>query len=621
VADSSLTLEALLAQHPWPERMLARGRPMEFLWHFDLGLTAAELWPYMMDTSRFNRAMGLGRMEFREEGGVRYGSTRNAGVLQEWVEEPWTWVSERGLTSVREYSRGFAHTVRSIYSLEPRPEGVRFHVYFGWIPRSLTGRVALRLGFPGFEGRYRKVLGEIEAHVRAARPEGSPYRQASPALSEDARRRLGTLTEQLAARLEHAELAAELARYVESGDEMDLHRIQVRPLARSWGVDERELLLACLHATRVGMLSLSWDVICPHCRGVRKETETLADVPPAGSCEVCKIDFENDTEGAIEVTFHVHPSIREIPKLHFCSAEPSTKAHILLQQRLEPGQKRHLTTALAPGLYRRRLGGEREYAPLEVVEGGPAEITWKAGTGGKLACAPGAAIWLVNPRAEPVGFVIEDVHWSDDALRPGELFSLQEFRDLFARESLASEVKLHVGEQTILFTDMVGSTRFYEQHGDPVAFREVRRHFTELYEEVRGHRGAVVKTIGDAVMAAFPDPALALRAAAAIHARFPPGRADTPVRLRISMNTGPCLAVNLNAAIDYFGRTVNLAAKLQALVEGGQIVFTRAMLDSAGVRDFLGEQRAKLEDLEFENKAFDHKLAVVRWDLHPPTTK
>src|SRR6201999_3178798 len=90
------------------------------------------------------------------------------------------------------------------------------------------------------------------------------------------------------------------------------------------------------------------------------------------------------------------------------------------------------------------------------------------------------------------------------------------------------------------------------------------------------HRGADVKTIGDAVMATVTSSVDAVRAARAIHGAFHPGRADTPIRLRISLNTGPCIAVRLNSNADFFGGTVNIAAKLQALAEGYQIAMSEA---------------------------------------------
>src|SRR4029077_10900983 len=128
-------------------------------------------------------------------------------------------------------------------------------------------------------------------------------------------------------------------------------------------------------------------------------------------------------------------------------------------------------------------------------------------------------------------------------LRAGQLLSFQDFRDLFSEEYIGADVRLGVGQQTLLFTDVVGSTAFYASRGDPAAFVEIKKHFDEVFAIVVRHRGAVVKTIGDAGMGAFPSPLDAVRASRQIHDAFPPGRTDTPIRLRISLNTGPCIAV------------------------------------------------------------------------------
>jgi class 3 adenylate cyclase len=614
----ALTLEQFLADHPWPERMLARGRPLEWLWTFELDVTARELWPFVMDTSRFNRAMGLDRMEFHDVDGVRRGAATNGGVKQEWLEVPWDWVARRMLLSIREYSRGFAWFVRASYRLEELDGGrVRMSVYFGWIPRGAVSRLLLKLGFGPYEGKYRKVLGELEAHIRERRPQ-SPYRAPPPALAPEARTRLESLAAELSRRLAGrapADLVGKLVEHIRTADDLDLSRLQVRPLARSWNADEDALLVTFLHATRLGLLDISWDVICPHCRGVRDEVPTLGDLPREAHCEICDIEFENDTERSIEITFHVHASVRDVPRVKFCSAEPAGKPHIELQIALAPGEERRVQTSLPPGVYRRRLRGEQSHHELLVSGEGPHDLAWPASRTEAGTTGPDPVVVLANDTDAPQTFVIEQVSWSDDALRPARLFNLQEFRDLFSRESLAADLKLSVGEQTILFTDMIGSTRFYEVAGDSGAFNEVRRHFAEVFEEVRAHHGAVIKTIGDAVMAAFADPLLALRAAHGIHRRFDGKRSDTPVRLRISINRGPCIAVNLNSSIDYFGRTVNLAAKLQALVEGGQIVFPRTMHAAPGVADYLTSAGATLEELELENKAIDKPVPVHRWTI------
>src|SRR5204863_2723847 len=117
---------------------------------------------------------------------------------------------------------------------------------------------------------------------------------------------------------------------------------------------------------------------------------------------------------------------------------------------------------------------------------------------------------------------------------------------------------------------------------------EIKRHFDEVFAIVAANRGAVIKTIGDAVMATFVDPLDAVRASHKIHDTFHPQRTDTPIRLRISLNTGPCIAVRLNANADFFGGSVHVAAKMQALVGGYQIEISEAMCHSPGVAGLVG---------------------------------
>jgi class 3 adenylate cyclase len=137
-----------------------------------------------------------------------------------------------------------------------------------------------------------------------------------------------------------------------------------------------------------------------------------------------------------------------------------------------------------------------------------------------------------------------------------------------------------------------------------------------VFAIVGANRGAVVKTIGDAVMAAFVDPVDAVRAARQIHDAFHPARSDTPIRLRISLNTGPCIAVRLNANADFFGGTVNVAAKLQALAEGYQIALSDATCASPGVAEYLAAHGAQLEELSYASKALSEPVRVWRWTVH-----
>jgi class 3 adenylate cyclase len=90
---------------------------------------------------------------------------------------------------------------------------------------------------------------------------------------------------------------------------------------------------------------------------------------------------------------------------------------------------------------------------------------------------------------------------------------------------------------------------------------------------------------------------------------------ESRLRLRVTLNTGSCLAVNLNSSIDYFGNTVNLGAKIQSIAEAGQIGFTEDFYQSQSVRDYLTEKGLKAEKLNFTRKWSGKTLPVYRVDV------
>jgi class 3 adenylate cyclase len=144
-----------------------------------------------------------------------------------------------------------------------------------------------------------------------------------------------------------------------------------------------------------------------------------------------------------------------------------------------------------------------------------------------------------------------------------------------------------------MFTDLKGSTALYERIGDAAAYHLVRDHFAFLAEQVRVHEGAIVKTIGDAVMAAFADPVDAVKAALAIQGRVARFNADHAVKggvaiaIKLGLHKGPCIAVTLNERLDYFGGTVNMAARLQGRSVGGDIILSDALMVEPEVKALL----------------------------------
>ena len=611
-----ITLDAFLQKYPWPADWLAKGKPMHFFWKFDLPVSVEKLWPYLTDLSSFNKRVGLGEMKFTEKNGRLQGFAVNVGTKMVWEEVPWEWEYGKEFSHARVYSQGLPYYMRARYLFEElKPGQTRLTVYLSWIPQGFVSRLLITIGLKQIKTGYGKALGEIVQAIQGQKQVSSSA--STVKLPPAAKEKLKGIRTKLAEAGVKASLAGQMISYVETAPDETLYRIQIKPLAREWRVREKELLEAFLQATRAGLFNLTWDVICPHCRGVRDEIQTLGQVPKRGNCEVCKIDFDATSMNSLEVTFHVHPSIRKVDKIVYCAAEPGKKPHIKMQKTIRPQEQLTLQSLLSLGRYRLRVQGKELYNLLDIDGDTDLEqVLWPDTLFQKtFQSAHFPTLVLKNTSNEATTFILEENQVDQDTLRPVDLFSLQNFRDLFSQEALASDIKLEIGVQTILFTDLVGSTKFYEVEGDTVAFAEVRQHFLKAYEAVKHHDGAVIKTIGDAVMATFTHPLDAVKAAVEMQKYFNDKNPETRLRLRVTLNTGSCLAVNLNSNIDYFGNTVNLGAKIQSIAGAGQIGFTESVYADSDVRKFLEENKLSVEKLNFEMKWAKKTTSVYRVEV------
>lgn len=202
------------------------------------------------------------------------------------------------------------------------------------------------------------------------------------------------------------------------------------------------------------------------------------------------------------------------------------------------------------------------------------------------------------------------------------LLLLPEFRRLFPQQRLLPDESLQISRVAMLFTDLAGSTALYAQRGDPRAYHLVRLHFDELFRVANEQGGLMIKTIGDAVMAAFQTPGEAMRAAQAMlreiaalnqQARL---HGDERLILKVGVHVGPGLSVTLNGQPDYFGTTVNLAARVQRRSQGGDVAFTQEVYSDPEVRALLGG--ADIEQEQVELKGIAEPVRVYRWQVVGP---
>jgi class 3 adenylate cyclase len=602
-----------------------------YRWEFDLESSPEQLWPLLADTNRFNRDTGLPSVEaVRSESQNPKNARRRLrlkafGIPVEWEEQPFEWTRPTRFGVVRRYTRGPIAELRVVAELTPRPKtpsdaaidttqsvGTKL-VYEVWAkPKNIIGLIAIPIQFRIVSARnFARAFRDYDNLARQGRTIANV--SGNVEFAQGGRSRLLALGEKMAAAGTDSQLVALLVDYLENADDFALSRIRPYELARQWNKPGRTVLEACLCATRAGILDLQWNLICPMCRG-GEAMDSLKDVAATVHCAGCDIDFTVNFEQSVELTFRPNPSIRKTNSEEFCIGGPQVTPHIAAQQLLAPQSTRAIDLTLEAGRYRLRTMKIPGWQHLRATEDGAPDTTLRATNSGwandEIAIDTRGHLNFENATEDEQLFILERTAWSDDAATAAEVTALQVFRDLFATEALRPGEQISVGTLTVLFTDLRSSTRMYREIGDATAFGRVMNHFDVLKQIIADEDGALVKTIGDAVMAVFRSPAAALRAMLIAQQRLAfPADGMPPLSLKAGMHTGPCIAVTLNDRLDYFGSTVNLASRLEGQSTGEDVVISTAVYSDPEVRELLSDPGKGYSVARFEMplKGFDQE--------------
>lgn len=420
---------------------------------------------------------------------------------------------------------------------------------------------------------------------------------------------------------------SKLESHIRSAGDAKLFRINPCSFAVEKGIAEEEAIDICLHACALGLFEMDWFLLCPLCACVIDSFRKLRNIDSHCHCNACHVDFDAALDDQIAVGFTVSPDIRSIAyhdpqklpvedySFRYRSANegliPDETPFTIVKQRITkalsyiaPGEKTTLAVeAEAGALFGTSPDGDATFLfridPASPPEKQRFEISCNEHAcdtvGG--AVAPGKVKFdITNTGAKRMAFSIwqlppgvskpPPLHFAP-FLSGKRLLTTQTFRNLF-RSEVASQ-GIGIKDITLLFTDLKGSTALYDRIGDLNAFSLVQQHFDRLQEVTRRNDGAIIKTIGDAVMAAFRDPAHAVRAALDMRKEIGAvnrGAADRELILKIGLHKGGAIAVTLNDRLDYFGQTVNIAARVQHLADADEIYLSEDIYTSEGV----GEQ-------------------------------
>ena len=432
------------------------------------------------------------------------------------------------------------------------------------------------------------------------------------------------LTRADALRAERADRSAveRLIAHIKDSADDELRGMRPFELADRWGLPRLAALGACLYATKAGLLDLKWEVLCPNCAAPKETLAKLSALKSTSHCGSCDIDYGVDFGNSVELRFSVHPSVRDAKGAIFCAGSPVHSRHAAAQLRLDGVTARPVDIELDSRSYTVRFLQMKRTIQLRPSLSGPAAVSIdlaRTADGDEIAFKPGLVRIVFQPTLEPALVRIENESWKGAAASASLVTMMQEFRNLFSSEVLAPGMDIGIKNLALLFTDLKGSTAMYERVGDATAYGVVRDHFEWLTAIIAARGGAVVKTIGDAVMAVFPAGAGALEAAldmqeriGELSARLAPRE---PVALKIGVHQGPAIAINAGGSLDYFGTMVNVSARVQNESEGGDIVITSTIAADPACAAVLARRAAAAKRFTIPLKGLSGEFEL--WRLTP----
>jgi class 3 adenylate cyclase len=455
-----------------------------------------------------------------------------------------------------------------------------------------------------------------------------------------------------AARAWSPRVVSRLEALIRTAEDDALFRVNPLAFASQWDLDEHEAIDLFLHAAAAGLFEMDWLLICPRCACAVESFARLRAVLRRFRCPECRNEYEAAMDDYIAIYFNVSARIRAIRYHRPETLEPFEYVFVFKGVRegrtpdgqpfldavraalrgvsfLEPNETTSFALEAAPGTLagmssdvaagfalqvgtepaaeRQRLRmsflGDR-YEPEEAtVSRGPVDLEIANPTTSRGVLA---ILQASGGCEEPL------LHF-DPYLTGKHLLTSQTFRSLFRSEVVGGAQGLAIRDIALLFTDIRGSTALYQRIGDLNAYQLVQQHFDLLRETTVRHGGAIVKTIGDAVMAAYPDAARAVHAALEMRGaieRFNESQPERPLLLKIGIHHGAAIAVTLNDELDYFGQTVNIASRVQEMADAAEIWITEDVWRYPGVQSLLEPYPSEQRTAEF--RGIEEPIAVLR---------
>jgi len=593
-----------------------------------------EVWNLLSNTNHLNSVIELFKVDYgavvkAKTGVYRAAITKMLGIYKiRWKEYPFQWVKENFYTNLRVYHNG---PIRSLEAVVELYDDERFLPDGSMGTRIVLGANMLSANWFGdivnpfiIRNTIRKTANYTNEYLRLKNIGNQTMIPQTKQVYDVNLKELERLFALLEGKASFAHMLPLLRDHLlhQGDDEV----IEMRPYhwAVVWGIDRDELLKFFLFCTKAGILNLSWHLICPNCRVSKASADTLSALNSTYHCDFCGINYHASLDKTMELCFSVHPAIRKAYKAVFCIGGPAITPHIYSQSFVRQGVPLKLSIPSGLNVFRARvLQTNHQIHFTRQINSSPITLHYNGEGWSKNTFEFVDELQMIeihNDSPEDIVVVFEKIDWDDIAVTAAKVSTMHEFRRMFSTEILAPGIEVGIESMTFFFSDLLGSTVFYEQVGDAVAYGKVRKHFDFLTEWIHVNDGAIVKTIGDAVMAVFEKPENAVKAALEIQQHMDSfnqslAQSNEPeIVIKIGIHHGASIAVNSNQRIDYFGRNVNIAARVQGISKGNDVVISSECMDRTEVVDYLSSQSVHIEKFAAVLRGIEDKHIV--YQLH-----
>ncbi len=439
----------------------------------------------------------------------------------------------------------------------------------------------------------------------------------------------------------------------------DLFRINPFRFARDHGLDQTESLNMFICGAKIGLFDFEWNLLCPYCGMVVNHHKSIAELNVENfHCVLCDVYVNIDLNDFVKVVFTINKRFAKIDinpfekyqsymKYHFTEdykrpeayrkyfesegfkafniAEPGETLKIDFESR--PNELYRLSSPDNNDLIRIQFNDEiskiHQILDIDILPAGFSQNTYNIPAGkvtlnlhNHLGWPTGMILSFINQ--EKIIEIFEQYQPKFDPYVSGKiLLNNQSFTDLFKIQTLPHDFSVKISDITILFTDLQGSTELYDSVGDISAYNLVQQHFNLLKDATRKNGGAIVKTIGDAVMASFSKPEDGLHAAFnmidKISLMNKERKSNDPeISIKVGLHCGTALTVTANGILDYFGQTVNIAARVQGLAHAGEIWISDSIYSNNEIKNILESYSREIEEHSAILKGIKEPTIVYR---------